>query len=176
MKLNQLGLLGVASCLTSVLSLSGYAAGMSVLSSNTVNPVVTSTGAKAAKVAQQAVAIMSGTFLAAEKPTTGVARIVRQDGHRYLELDSAFSTSDQGPDLHVLLEPSQKPPQSYQTQQAGSYVNLGKLHKFQGTQRYPIPDAIELSNFKSVSIWCRMANATFGYAPLRPTASAGASR
>lgn len=176
MKLNQLGLLGVSSCLASVLSVSGCAAGISTNpSSDTVNPSVTSTETNAVIVAQtQSVAIMSGTFVAAEKPTTGVARIVRQDGHHYLELDSAFSASDQGPDLHVLLEPSQKPPQTYQTQQSGSYVNLGKLQKFKGTQRYPIPDAINLSSFKSVSIWCRMANATFGYAPLRPTSNASA--
>lgn len=172
MKLNQLGLLGVASCLASVLSLSAYAAGMSTLSA--VNPLVTSTEANTVVAQKQSVAIMSGTFLAAEKPTIGVARIVRQDGHHYLEFNSAFSASDQGPDLHVLLEPSQKPPQSYQAQQSGSYVNLGKLQKVKGTQRYPIPDAINLSNFKSVSIWCRMANATFGYAPLRPIATAGA--
>lgn len=176
MKLNQLGLLGVAACLASVFSVSGYVAGMSANSaSDAVTSSVTSTEANAVVAQTSAVAIMSGTFLAAEKPTTGVARIVRQDGHRYLELNSAFSTSDQGPDLHVLLEPTQKPPQSYQAQQAGSYVNLGKLQKFKGTQRYPIPDAINLTNFKSVSIWCRMANATFGYAPLRPTATAGAS-
>lgn len=175
MKLNQLGLLGVTSVLASVLSVTGYTTGMLANpSSDTVNPSVTSTEVNAVVGQNQSVAIMSGTFLAAEKPTTGVARIVRQNGHRYLELDSAFSTSDQGPDLHVLLEPSQKPPQAYQNQQSGSYVNLGKLHKFKGTQRYPIPDAIDLSNFKSVSVWCRMANATFGYAPLRPTSSANA--
>ena len=176
MKLDQLVLLGVTSCLASVLSVAGYTAGVSANPSfNAVNPSANSTtGANAVVAQKQSVAIMSGTFLASEKPTTGVARIVRQDGHRYLELDSAFSTSEQGPDLHVLLEPSQKPPQAYQSQQSGSYVNLGKLQKFKGTQRYPIPDAINLSNFKSVSIWCRMANATFGYAPLRPTSSASA--
>lgn len=115
---------------------------------------------------------MSGTFVAAEKPTTGKARIVTENGHSYLELDSAFSASDQGPDLHVLLDPSAKPPQSYQSQGSGSYVNLGGLQKVKGAQRYPIPDSINLANFKSVSIWCRMANATFGYAPLRPASTA----
>jgi hypothetical protein len=173
MKLNQLVLLGAISCLASVLSVSGYIGVSANPSFNAANPSANSTtGANAVVAQKQSIAIMSGTFLAAEKPTTGVARIVRQDGHYYLELDSAFSTSDRGPDLHVLLEPSQKPPQAYQSQNSGSYVNLGKLQKVKGTQRYPIPDAINLSNFKSVSIWCRMANATFGYAPLRPTSSA----
>lgn len=176
MKLNQLLLLGVTSYLVFGFSSLGYTAEVSANpSSNAVNSSANlTTNTKSAVAQNQSVAIMSGSFLAAEKPTTGVARIVRQNGHRYLELNSAFSTSDQGPDLHVLLEPSAKPPKTYQSQQSGSYVNLGKLQKVKGTQRYPIPDAINLSSFKSVSIWCRMANATFGYAPLRPTSNASA--
>lgn len=162
MKLNQLILLGVTSCLASVLSVSEFTAGVLA---NAASPATVST--KSHTVVAQTVAVMSGTFIAAEKPTTGVARIVTRSGHRYLELSPAFGTSDQGPDLHVLLDTSAKPPQSYQTQNSGSYVNLGALQKFKGAQRYPIPDSIDLANFKSVSIWCRMANATFGYAPLR---------
>ena len=114
--------------------------------------------------AMESVAMQSGAFIAAEHSTTGIAQIVTENGHRYLVLDEAFSTSEQGPDLHVLLEMTDKPPQQYQN--FNSYVNLGKLQKYSGTQRYPIPDSINLSNYKSVVIWCRMANATFGYAPL----------
>jgi Electron transfer DM13 len=106
-----------------------------------------------------------GTFVAAEKPTVGTARIVVENGQRYLVFDSAFQTSDQGPDLHVVLDPSNKPPATYQD--PTRYVNLGKLQKFAGEQRYPIPATIDLSKFKSVGVWCRMANATFGYAPLQ---------
>lgn len=172
-KPNQLVLLGTTFSLFSTLSLSDYGTRvMAIPSSDAASPTPALTEANPTTIAQsQPVAIMSGNFLAAEKPTTGQARIVTENGHRYLELDGAFSTSDQGPDLHVLLDPSTKPPQSYQSQQAGSYVNLGKLQKFKGTQRYAIPDGINLPSFKSVSIWCRMANATFGYAPLRPASS-----
>jgi len=115
---------------------------------------------------------MNGTFVAAEKPTTGQAQIVTENGQRYVVLDSAFSTSAQGPDLHVVLDPASKPPMSYKDQ--GSYVNLGLLHQYKGAQRFPIPNDIDLANYKSVSIWCRMANATFGYAPLRPASTASA--
>lgn len=118
----------------------------------------------------QPVAIKSGTFVAAEKPTTGTARIISENGQRYLVLDSAFSTSDQGPDLHVLLDPASQPPKTYQN--LSRYVNLGKLQKYSGEQRYPIPAGINLSNFKSVVIWCRMANATFGYASLATSSTA----
>lgn len=86
-----------------------------------------------------------------------------------MELSEAFKTSEQGPDLHVLLDTTNQPPQSYSN--FGSYVNLGKLQKYSGAQRYPIPNAIQLSDFKSVVIWCRMANATFGYATLNGSSS-----
>ncbi len=113
----------------------------------------------------QGKAIKTGQFVKGEAPTTGTARIVNENGQRFLELDAGFQTSNQGPDLHVLLETSSKPPQSYKN--FSSYVNLGKLQKFKGAQRYPIPAAINVSNFNSVVIWCRMANATFGYAALK---------
>jgi hypothetical protein len=116
-------------------------------------------------LAQPAKAERSGTFVAGEKSTTGSARIVTEGGQRFLVLDSAFSTSDQGPDLHVLLDTAAKPPQSYKT--LSSFVNLGKLKTFKGEQRYPVPSAIDLAKFKSAVIWCRMANATFGYASFR---------
>ncbi|MGH2415204.1 MAG: DM13 domain-containing protein, partial [Microcystaceae cyanobacterium] len=103
--------------------------------------------------------------VAAEKNTTGTAKIVIDGEHRYLELDDAFSTSNQGPDLHILLDTVEKPSQSYQN--LGRTINLGRLQSYSGAQRYPIPDAINLKEFKSVVIWCRMANATFGYAPLQ---------
>jgi hypothetical protein len=115
------------------------------------------------EIAQNQV-IASGNFRAGEKPTTGTAKIVEEGGNKYLELDSSFSTSDQGPDLHVLLDITAQPPQSYEN--LGKTINLGALQSFTGAQRYPIPDAIDISQIKSVVIWCRMANATFGYAPL----------
>lgn len=116
---------------------------------------------------KQSVAIQSGSFLSAEKPTTGTAKIVTENGQRYLILDEAFSTSEQGPDLHILLDTTDKPPQQYQN--LDNAVNLGKLQKYSGMQRYPIPANINLANYKSVVIWCQMANATFGYAPLGRT-------
>lgn len=168
MKLNQLALLGTTSLLVSTLAVSSHLVRVSA------NPSSNESNASVVAQQQQLVAQMSGTFVAAEHPTSGMARIVTEKGRRYLVIDSAFKTSSQGPDLHVVLDPTEKPPMQYQD--PTSYVNLGKLQKFNGEQRYPIPAAINLSNFKSVAIWCRMANATFGYAPLRPTASAGASQ
>jgi Electron transfer DM13 len=160
MKLNQVVLLSLTSFLVGITPIS-FAVAAQVPISRAVQPTVGSL-----VVAQASSAIASGTFQAGEAPTTGTARIVTESGHRYLELDAAFSTSNMGPDLHVLLDSATQPPQSYDN--LGSAVNLGKLHDFSGAQRYPIPDAIDLANFRTVVVWCRMANATFGYAPLSP--------
>jgi hypothetical protein len=112
----------------------------------------------------------TGTFVKAEQPTSGTARIVVEKGQRYLVLDRNFQTSNQGPDLHVVLDPAQQPPLHYQAK--ANFVNLGKLQKFAGEQRYAIPANVDLAQFKSVGIWCQMANATFGYAPLTPATTA----
>ncbi len=171
MKPTQLLLLGATASVASILSVSSSAV-LANSSARAVSPAVTSTRSHIVVAQNQTTALMSGTFVAAEKPTTGTAEIVTANGHRYLELDSAFTASNKGPDLHVLLDPAAKPPKSYSSTTAGSYVNLGKLEKLQGAQRYPIPDAINLATFKSVSIWCRIANATFGYAPLHSSSTA----
>lgn len=109
---------------------------------------------------------LSGIFVAAEAPTTGMARIVEENGQRYLEIDSAFSTTDQAPDLHVLLDTVSRPPQQYTQADSDRYLNLGSLRSVTGSQRYPIPEFVDVSRFDSVVIWCRMANATIGYASL----------
>jgi hypothetical protein len=111
-----------------------------------------------------------GTFVKGEAPTSGTVKVVTKDQHRFLEIDGAFKTTDQAPDLHVILEPSDTPPKSYAN--PGQFINLGKLHKVSGVQSYPIPDVIDVASYKSVVIWCRMANATIGYAQLKSEVSA----
>jgi hypothetical protein len=111
-----------------------------------------------------------GKFVKGEAPTSGTVQVVTKDQHRFLEIDSAFQTTDQAPDLHVILEPSDTPPKSYDN--PGQFINLGKLHKVSGVQSYPVPDVIDVASYKSVVIWCRMANATIGYAQLNSETSA----
>jgi hypothetical protein len=115
------------------------------------------------EVAAQTVA-GSGTFVQAEKPTQGNLRIVTVNGTRFLELDSSFKTSSDGPDLHVILYRDKATPAKVQE---GDYIVLGRLQKFDGAQRYSIPSGVNLADYGSVAIWCRMFNATFGYAPLK---------
>ncbi|NJL35397.1 MAG: DM13 domain-containing protein [Leptolyngbyaceae cyanobacterium RM2_2_4] len=156
--------IGMVSVLASALSIAAAIA-------NPVHETLGSVTATESLVAQsESVIALAGTFVAAEAPTTGTAQIIEEDGQRYVVLDSAFSTTDMAPDLHVVLETSEVPPGSYTD--FGSFVNLGALQSVTGEQRYPIPDSVDLSEFKSVSIWCRMANATMGYAVLGGSSSA----
>jgi hypothetical protein len=164
MKLNKLVVIGVTSAAVTALPISTLA-----LTAQSSAVLASQTGIAGA-IAQTPTALFTGTFVAGEAPTTGTAKIVTEGGHRYLELDAAFSTSTQGPDLHVLLDPTARPPQAYENQ--GSTINLGSLREYSGAQRYPIPDSVNLANYGSVVIWCRMANATFGYAPLNSASNA----
>lgn len=120
----------------------------------------------------QQIALMSGEFVAAEAPTTGTAKIVEDNGQMYLEIDSAFQTGDTAPDLQILLDTVEQPPASYEDADYTRYLNLGGIQSITGEQRYPIPNFVDPSQFSSVVIWCRMANATYGYAPLSSDSSA----
>lgn len=127
------------------------------------SPTTTTSEAPPTAVTNEPVAqatAVSGTFVAAEHPTQGVANVVTENGQRYLEFDEAFQT-DSGPDLFVLLH-REDTPQSYAEE---NYVNLGELQQTSGTQRYAIPAGVDPAEFGSVVIWCRQFNATFGYAP-----------
>lgn len=123
-------------------------------------------------IAVKTVALMSGEFVAAEAPTTGTAKIVDEGGKKYLEIDSAFSTNDQAPDLQILLDTVKEPPKTYDATDATRYLNLGGIQSVTGAQRYPIPDFVDTAQFASVVVWCRMANATMGYASLDNSNSA----
>ncbi len=130
-----------------------------------------------AKADEQSV-LKSGSFVAGEHPTEGAVQIVPKNGAPVLELDQAFKTFNMGPDLVVILHraenvlESTKPP-SYPLQ-AGDYVILAPLQKFEGAQSYPISEDINLEDYKSAVIWCRKFNATFGTATLNETGGVSA--
>ncbi|MEH1886110.1 DM13 domain-containing protein [Nostoc sp.] len=112
----------------------------------------------------------SGTFVSGEQTTNGKVSITIKDGKSFLEIDDSFKTSESGPDLVVILHRSDnvinstKPP-SYSLKK-GDYIILAPLQKYSGAQTYSIPQNINLADYKSVGIWCRKFNATFGAASL----------
>ncbi|MBD2608477.1 DM13 domain-containing protein [Scytonema hofmannii FACHB-248] len=113
--------------------------------------------------ARQGTTTDSGTFKAGEHPTQGTVRVVTEKGKRYLEFDQSFKT-DQGPDLYVILHRSDAPPVLGIKKK--DYVSIARLQKTSGAQRYTLPNNVNLADFRSVAVWCRKFNATFGYAPL----------
>ncbi len=123
---------------------------------------VVSLSEKVANAASSPVEVLaSGNFVASEHPTTGLAEVVTQNGKKYLRLNEAFR-SGEGPDVFVLLH-REGLPKKYKK---SDYVSLGRLQKTKGKQLYKIPNGVDITEFKSVVIWCRKFNATFGYAPL----------
>ncbi len=94
--------------------------------------------------------------------TTGGVKIITVDGKKYLELNQAFTT-DNGPNLKVVLHRDQSVGASIAKD---DYVSLSRLNSFRGTQRYLIPDSLDLSQYGAVAIWCQQFNVTFGYARL----------
>lgn len=132
------------------------------------------TGSPQPQTAQspKATVLSSSTFVDGEHPTRGGVRIVKQNNQRQLELDSAFKTSTSGPDLVVILHRSadvigSTPPPAFPIKE-GDYTLLAPLKSYTGAQSYPIPDDLNLADFKSAAIWCRRFNATFGAATLNP--------
>ena len=96
------------------------------------------------------------------KTTTGKIKIVNENGNRYIEFDQSFVT-DNGPDLKVILHRDRSV-----TSRIGEsdYLEISPLQSFSGTQRYLIPEEVDLNQYSSVAIWCRQFNVTFGYAEL----------
>jgi hypothetical protein len=157
MKFNRL----VASAIGSIILLGSVGQlSMNTQAASAIKPTQTTTVA-----VQPKSLIASGSFVTTEQdhPTNGIAKIVQFNGKRYLEFDKAFTTA-RGPKVRVLLHRSNTVPVNLKAQ---DYVTIATLQKFDGAQRYEIPDNLDLKDFKSVAIWCKKFNVTFGYARLQ---------
>lgn len=108
--------------------------------------------------------LTSGQFVTVDQShaTTGTARIVEKNGQRILEFDGTFDTA-RGPAVQVVLYRGDSVPVSLAED---SYVYIGDLKSFEGSQGYVLPADINLDDYGSVAIWCAEFNVTFGYADL----------
>lgn len=110
------------------------------------------------------VRLVSGRFHTNAHETKGLATIyVLDDGRRVLRL-TEFSTSN-GPDVRVYLVAAADVQEEDAAKQAG-FVDLGAMKGNIGDQNYDIPAGLDLSKYRSVSIWCRRFSVNFGAAPL----------
>jgi len=92
--------------------------------------------------------------------TKGEARIVEKEDKRYLALSEDFEV-DAGPYLVVLLSTHPDSRDSKEVH-AGEVVELGKLMKTNGGQLYEIPKGTNLSQFRTVVIYCKPFKVVFG--------------
>jgi Electron transfer DM13 len=111
-------------------------------------------------------AVATGRFHSVAHETRGTATI--QDvggGHRVLRL-TEFTTSN-GPDVRVYLVAAPDASDNQTVTKAG-FVELGKLKGNQGDQNYDVPDDLDLTHYRAVTIWCHRFNVNFATAPLTP--------
>lgn len=105
-----------------------------------------------------------GTFVSQEHDTSGVAQILRlADGSLTLRLEG-FETSN-GPDLHVWLS-DRAAGGSWFKYDEGNRIELGELKANKGNHNYAIPADADLGDIKSVVIWCKRFQVSFGSAAL----------
>ena len=108
--------------------------------------------------------LASGTFHSNAHETIGNAAILSlPDGRRILRLTN-FSTSN-GPDVRVYLVAASDVTDDETVKQAG-FVELGPMKGNKGDQNYDVPADLDLSTFRTVTIWCKRFSVNFGSAPL----------
>lgn len=73
-----------------------------------------------------------------------------------LHLEADFKVGP-GPKYHVYLVPEANVTPETPVQET-LFVDLGRLKAFTGSQNYPIPEGINLNDYKSVVIWCEQFN------------------
>jgi hypothetical protein len=112
----------------------------------------------------QPTVVLQGQFQDADSfhQGSGSATIYQlPDGAQILRLED-FSVTN-GPDLHVLLATSPAPTGR---DDLGDYLDLGSLKGNVGNQNYEIAASTDLSQFKSVVIYCQPFHVVFATATL----------
>lgn len=119
----------------------------------------------AAGGASSAQVVESGDFFGVMHPTAGTATVYRlANGDRILRLTN-FRTSN-GPDVHVYMVAADNAKDSATVRNA-DFIDLGTIKGNIGDQNYVLNSDLDLSKFRTVSIWCKRFAVNFGAAPLK---------
>lgn len=104
--------------------------------------------------------VVTGSFVGVDlvHKGSGTARIVDQDGKRYLRLENFEVTN--GPDLYVYLSESKTPGGTLKS--LDKYISLGLLKGSAGNQTYEIPESFQ--GYDTAVIWCQKFGVLFSYA------------
>jgi Electron transfer DM13 len=114
----------------------------------------------------QSTVLATGCFHSIAHETSGVATIHQLGDGKRLVRFTTFDTSN-GPDVRVYLVAAPDVKDSETVTQAG-FVDLGAMKGNRGDQNYEVPTNIDLSQYQSVTIWCRRFGVNFATAPLIP--------
>ena len=129
--------------------------------------------AQMASIEKGPMSITQGKFKSLAHETKGLASIYRlPDGTRTLRF-TEFETSN-GPDVHVYLTTAEVEKGNDAVHQAG-FIDLGSMKGNKGDQNYDIPANVDLSRYKTVSVWCARFGVNFGIASLTGQQAAHAS-
>jgi hypothetical protein len=111
-------------------------------------------------------ALATGRFHSVAHETHGTATIQDLGGGRRVLRLTDFATSN-GPDVRVYLVAAPDAADNATVTTAG-FVELGKLKGNQGDQNYDVPDDLDLTHYRAVTIWCHRFSVNFATAPLTP--------
>ena len=108
--------------------------------------------------------ILSGQFHGVRYQAKGTAEIHQlSDGKRELRITDLKTA--EGPDLRVYLIAAEDATDDDAFKEAES-VELGKLKRSRGDQTYQVPDELDLTKYRAVTIWCEPFGVNFATAPL----------
>jgi len=110
--------------------------------------------------------IESGTFHSVLHPTTGTATVYRAANGGHILRFTNFSTSN-GPDVHVYMVAEDDANDNASVPRAG-FIDLGTIKGNIGDQNYVLGSDVDLSKYRTVSVWCKRFSVNFGAAPLSP--------
>ena len=108
----------------------------------------------------------SGTFSKKKEKIEGSFTIKNMDGKKVLILDDAFKTK-KGPDLQVVLSPLLLDGTNGDNALSQGAISLGALKSNKGSQRYSLPDDLDLSVMRSLLIHCVKYSKLWGGASLQ---------
>ena len=121
--------------------------------------------------ADRSALVATGTFIHANPSDPvhwGKGKVSVYEKTVFLEPDFEVGP---GPAYHVYLVPKASIRSSGDLGGA-MYVDLGGLRAFKGSQRYPIPDGVDLGAYPSVIIWCERFSVLISPADLAPAVAA----
>jgi len=108
--------------------------------------------------------LASGKFHSVAHATSGTAAVYQlADGTRLLRFTN-FKTSN-GPDVHVYLFAADDARDSESVKRT-AFVDLGSIKGNIGDQNYTLGSDVDLSKYRTVSVWCKRFSVNFGAAPL----------